>query len=110
MRTRLNSQDPIGVATVVGDEPKMTFEDEVPHDQSNTVNNSGVGFTDCSDDNDLDVLVNKTLQKFATSKFHSKAKACSALHNRLISSGKLSETKILTVKGTIEKQNWKTGE
>jgi hypothetical protein len=110
MRTRQNSRDPIGVITVVDDEPKLTFEDDVPHAESNAVNNSGVGFIDCSDDNDIDDLVNKTLQKFASSKFHSKAKACSALHNRLISSGKLSETKILTVKGMIEKQNWKTGE
>lgn len=109
MRTRHNSQDPVGIIAAVGDESKMIFEDEVPHSESNTVS-SGVGFIDCSDDNDIDALVNKTLQKFATSKFHSKAKACSALHNRLISSGKLSESKIVTVKGMIEKQNWKTGD
>ena len=58
---------------------------------------------------DIDALVDKTLEKFATSKFHSKAKACSALYSRLISSGELRETKIHSVGGRILDEVWKTG-
>lgn len=58
---------------------------------------------------DIDALVNKTLQRFSTSKFHSKSSACSALHSQLISSGKLREKKIIAAKGIIEKQTWRGG-
>lgn len=61
------------------------------------------------DDIDMDALVNKTLQKFSTSKFHSKSTVCSALHSRLISSGKLSAKKMTAVKGVIVEQSWKGG-
>lgn len=57
-----------------------------------------------SDDAELDALVNKTLQKISTSKFNSKAKACSALHSRLISSGQLFESNIKNVEGRIEQR------
>ena len=57
-----------------------------------------------SDDSELDALVSKTLQKISASKFNSKAKACSALHSRLISSGQLSESNIRNVHGTIEQR------
>ena len=57
-----------------------------------------------SDDSELDTLVSKTLQKISVSKFNSKAKACSALHSRLISSGQLTESNIRTVNGGIEQR------
>lgn len=110
MKTRQHSHGPLETVNVLDDELVTTFEEEVSNAELSNVNNSDVGLTNCHDDDEIDALVNKTLQKFSTSKFHSKAKACSALHNRLISAGKLRETRIQTEKGKVEKQNWKTGE
>lgn len=57
----------------------------------------------------IDSLVTKTLQRFSSSKFNSRSKACTALHSRLISSGKLGDRKLQSTKGAIENQTWKTG-
>ena len=59
---------------------------------------------------DIDFLVTKTLQRFSSSKYNSKSRACSALHSRLISSGKLADRKLQTLKGAIENQTWKAGD
>mmetsp|Transcript_20020 Transcript_20020/g.19322 ORF Transcript_20020/g.19322 Transcript_20020/m.19322 type:complete len:319 (+) Transcript_20020:69-1025(+) len=58
-------------------------------------------------DEDLDSLVNRTMNKFSSSKFNSKSKACSALHNRLLSSGKAAGRQLVASGGRIEKQTWK---
>lgn len=68
--------------------------------------NAGVAL---SDDFELDALVSKTLQKISASKFNSKAKACSALHSRLISSGQLSESIIRNALGGIEQRTCNKG-
>ena len=59
---------------------------------------------------DIDSLVTKTLQRFSSSKYNSKSRACSALHSRLISSGKLADRKLQALKGAIENQTWKAGD
>lgn len=59
------------------------------------------------EDEDIDSLVNRTIHKFSSSKYNSKSKACSILHNRLLSSGKLGGRQLLASRGIIEKQTWK---
>ena len=59
---------------------------------------------------DIDSLVTKTLQRFSSSKYNSKSKACSTLHSRLMSSGKLGDRKLQTLKGAIENRTWKAGD
>jgi hypothetical protein len=62
---------------------------------------------DKDEDEDLDTLVNRTMNKFSSSKFNSKSKACTALHNRLLSSGKAAGRQLVPSGGRIEKQTWK---
>ena len=60
------------------------------------------------DDNDesMEALINKALFKFTSSKFTSKAKACSGLHNRLINAGKLTKKNFRqSSNGSITKMN-----
>ena len=87
----------------IADKSKLADSSEMDGELESTVEQE-------EEDFDIDSLVNKTLQKFSSSKFHSKAKACSALHRRLVSSGGLGKRKLQAVKGAIEEQHWKTGE
>ena len=73
---------------------------------------NGIGLIDDVEHHEIDIdsLVTKTLQRFSSSKYNSKSKACSALHSRLISSGKLGDRKLQTLKGAIENRTWKAGD
>jgi hypothetical protein len=91
-------QEPIGTKVNVTCETDTTLKDEVCADG------------DSDDDGDkMEELVDKALQNFKSSKFQPRSKVFSALHKRLLGSGRIISSNLKATEGIIREQKWKKG-